>query len=183
MNKIRYIIFILFFSSANLSFAQNNENPPPSYPEISKIFKTYQKLGDYNLKVFGLKIYYIELFSDKNAYSLNNNLAIVINYQRDFSKKILVDRSIQEIKKNNLIKDQTILSSYQKKLNEVYSDVKSGDRKTAYFNPQNGVELYFNGQKIGEINDLVFAKRFMGIWLNPNSSYPKMTKSLIGKNE
>lgn len=176
MKKIKGIIFI--FLSANLSFAQNSLNPSAPYPEIATNFSTPHKIGDYHLKTFGLKIYYIELFSDKNIYSSKNNLAIVINYQRNFSKKILVDRSIVEIKRTNIIDDKETLSSYEKTLNEIYSDVKIGDRKTAYYNPQKGVKLYFNGQKIGEITDPVFAKRFMGIWLNPDSSYPKMTKSL-----
>ena len=48
---------------------------------------------------------------------------------------------------------------------------------------ENGVKLYFNGKFAGEINDLIFAKRFIDIWLSDKSSYPKMTQDILGKNE
>ena len=75
------------------------------------------------------------------------------------------------------------LKNYQNKLEEIFLDVKKGDRKTAFFNHKNGVKLYFNGKFAGAINDLVFAKRFFDIWLSDKSSYPKMTQAILGKNE
>jgi len=183
MKKIKFLFILFLWFLPHSSWSKNNSNPNLIYSEFANNFNDPIKIGDHNLKVFGLKIYFIELFSDEAKFSYENNLAIVINYQRNFQKNRLVERSIQEISKLNNIQDKTLLDDYEKKLNEIFSDVKKGDRKTAYFNPKKGLKLYFNGQLVGEINDLVFAKRFMDIWLNSDSAYPQMTKDITAKNE
>ena len=160
-------------------FQQNLSN----FPEINENFSKPSRLGSHNLKVWGFKIYNIQLLSEKKQFSYQNKFAIIINSQRDFVKKDLIQKSLEEISRINDINDETLLKNYQKKLEEIFFDVKKGDRKTAFFDAKNGVKLYFNGKFAGEINDLVFAKRFIDIWLSDKSSYPKMTQDILGKNE
>ncbi|NBX52290.1 MAG: hypothetical protein EBT63_01380 [Proteobacteria bacterium] len=183
MKKIKFLFILFLWFSPHSSWSKDNSNTNLIYSEFANNFLNPVKIGGHNLKVFGLKIYLIELFSDEAEFSYENNFAIVINYQRNFSKNRLVERSIQEISRLNNIQDKALLSNYEKKLNEIFSDVKKGDRKTAYFNPKKGLKLYFNGQLVGQIDDLVFAQRFVDIWLNSNSAYPQMTKDIIAKNE
>lgn len=154
-----------------------------NFPEINENFFKPSRLGSHNLKVWGLKIYNIQLLSDTKKFSYQNKFAIVINYQRDFAKKNLIQKSLEEISRINNIEDANLVKTYQKKLEEIFLDVKKGDRKTAFFDPKKGVKLYFNAKFVGEINDLVFAKKFIDIWLSDKSSYPKMTQDILGKNE
>jgi hypothetical protein len=178
------LIFLINFLFNNYGFAQKNSQENfLNFPEINENFSKSSSLGIHNLKVWGLKIYKIELLSETENFSYQNKLAIIINYQRDFAKDDLIKRSIEEISRANEIKDKTLLKNYQTKLEEIFFDVKKGDRKTAFFDPKNGVKLYFNGKFAGAIKDLIFAKRFIDIWLGDNSAYPQMTKDILGKNE
>ena len=178
------LIFLMNFLCNNYVFAQeNSQENLLNFPEINENFSKPSVLGVHNLKVWGLKIYKIELLSETKNFSYKNKLAIIINYQRDFTKDNLIKRSIEEISRANEIKDEILLKKYQNKLEEIFFDVKKGDRKTAFFDPKNGVKLYFNGKYAGAIEDLIFAKRFMDIWLGERSSFPQMTKDILGKNE
>ena len=178
------LIFLMNFLCNNYVFAQeNSQENLLNFPEINENFSKPSILGVHNLKVWGLKIYKIELLSEAKNFSYKNKLAIIINYQRDFAKDDLIKRSIEEISRANEIKDETLLKNYQKGLEEIFFNVKKGDRKTAFFDPKNGVKLYFNGKFAGAIKDLIFAKRFIDIWLGDKSSFPQMTKDILGKNE
>ena len=172
------------FLCKNYVFAQQiSQENILNFSEINENLSKPSSLGTHNLKVWGLKIYKIELLSEVKNFSYQNKFAIIINYQRDFSKKDLIRRSLEEISRINDIKDANLLKIYQNKLEEIFFDVKKGDRKTAFFDPKSGVKLYFNGKLSGEIKDLIFAKRFVDIWLSAKSSYPKMTNDILGKNE
>jgi hypothetical protein len=178
------IIFLMNFLCNNYVFAQEiSPENFSNFPEINQNFSKPSRLGAHNLKVWGFKIYNIQLLSEEKQFSYQNKLALVINYQRDFAKKDLIKRSLEEISRINNIKDEALLINYQNKLEEIFFDVKKGDRKTAFFDPKNGVKLYFNGKFAGAINDLIFAQRFVDIWLSDNSSFPKMTNAILGKNE
>lgn len=162
-------------------------------PEITDNFTKAKIVGANEFKFFGLKVYNIQLvdeerFNIKNynpnrSFLYQNQIAIVIEYQRDFSRETLVKKSIDEIARINNIVYPIILDQYQAQLERIFSPVFAGDRKTAIFNVKTGVKLFLNGKQIGEIKDLVFAKRFMDIWLSQNSAYPKMTQAILGKDD
>ena len=176
--------FLLNFLCQNYVFAQQiSQENFLNFPEISENFSKPSRLGSYNLKVWSFNVYNIQLLSETKNFSYQNKSALVINYQRDFAKKDLIQKSLEEISRINNINDEALLKKYQNKLEEIFFEVKKGDRKTAFFDPKNGVKLYFNGKFAGTINDLVFAKRFFDIWLSDKSSYPKMTQAILGKNE
>ncbi len=178
------IIFLLNLFCNNYVFAQQiSQENFLNFPEIDENFSKPSRLGSYNLKVWSFNVYNIQLLSETKNFSYQNKSALVINYQRDFAKKDLIQKSLEEISRINNINDETLLKNYQNKLEEIFFEVKKGDRKTAFFDPKNGVKLYFNGKFAGTINDLVFAKRFFDIWLSDKSSYPKMTQAILGKNE
>ena len=172
------------FLCKNYVFAQEDfQENFSNFPEINENFPKPSRLGSHNLKVWGFNVYNIQLLSETKNFSYQNKSALVIKYQRDFAKKDLIQKSLEEISRINNINDEALLKNYQNKLEEIFFEVKKGDRKTAFFDPKNGVKLYFNGKFVGTINDLVFAKRFFDIWLSDKSSYPKMTQAILGKNE
>jgi hypothetical protein len=178
------IIFFLNLLCKNNVFAQQiSPENFLNFSEINENFSKPSRLGNYNLKVWGFNVYNIQLLSETKKFSYQNKSALVINYQRDFAKKDLIQKSLEEISRINNINDEALLKNYQNKLEEIFFEVKKGDRKTAFFDPKNGVKLYFNGKFVGEIKDLIFAQRFVDIWLSRNSSFPKMTNAILGKNE
>ena len=137
------IIFLLNLFCNNYVFAQQiSQENFLNFPEIDENFSKPSRLGSYNLKVWSFNVYNIQLLSETKNFSYQNKSALVINYQRDFAKKDLIQKSLEEISRINNINDEALLKKYQNKLEEIFFDVKEGDRKTAFFNPKNGVKLY-----------------------------------------
>lgn len=174
------LIFLTF-----LSFLPNHSLANQDLLNLSEVknnFSSPNIIGKYHLKVFGFNIYQIALISDHKEFSYKNKVAILINYERAFAKNKLLDKSIEEIKRINNIKDESLLSDYRQKLSQIFCDVRKGDRKLAFFDPQSGLKLYFNGSLMGQINDKILSQRFIDIWLSDKSSYPKMTANILGIN-
>jgi hypothetical protein len=180
----KYLLFFLFFCGLFFkvnSFANEvSQNIPPD--EVQNQIQPNYLLGNDTLKFFGLKVYDILLWSNKETFSYNQKLAININYNMNFSVKELTEKSIEEIKKNYEISENE-QEIFTKKLNEIFVNIKKSDKKTAFFDPKKGVKLFHNSKLIGEINNLKFARYFIDIWLHDNSSYPSISKKLKGKIE
>jgi len=184
-------VFICFSGNANANEVKFLDIT--KLPEITENFEKPKLVGKNEFKFFGLKVYNIQLvdeerFNIKNyntnrSFLYQNQIAIVIDYKRDFSRETLVKKTVDEIARINNINYPVILDQYQSHFQRIFSPVFAGDRKTAIFNVKSGVKLFLNGKPIGEIKDLIFAKRFMEVWLSEKSAYPKMTKEILGKDD
>lgn len=184
-------VFICFSGNANANEVKFLDIT--KLPEITENFEKPKLVGKNEFKFFGLKVYNIQLvdeerFNIKNyntnrSFLYQNQIAIVIDYKRDFSRETLVKKTVDEIARINNINYPVILDQYQSHFQRIFSPVFAGDRKTAIFNVKSGVKLFLNGKPIGEIKDLIFAKRFMDVWLSEKSAYPKMTKAILGKDD
>ncbi len=138
-------------------------------------------IGESDLKYFGLKVYHIELWSERVQFSYAQKSAIIISYNMNFAKDDLVKRSILEIERNHILAASE-REFYQQELLKVFNSVKKGDKKTAIFLPNQGVEIYHNDQFVGKISDLKLARFFVDIWLDERSSFAEVTKKLLGKS-
>ncbi len=45
-------------------------------------------------------------------------------------------------------------------------DVSEGDRYTIEYSPKQGMRLFWNDEKLVEVNDSLFAERYFGIWID-----------------
>jgi hypothetical protein len=150
----------------------------PLFAEEVVVFDNLKLIGKTELKFIGFKIYDIELRGQKPSFSYDQKLAIKIIYDKNFSKKELIETSIDEISRINNI-DKQSLEHYRPKLDSIFVDVIKGDRKIAIYDPNFGLELFHNEKLTGKINDRVFAKRFIDIWLSDNAKFSEMRNKLI----
>ncbi len=193
LSKIIILLGVFICFSGNASANEVKFLDITKLPEITENFEKPKLVGKNEFKFFGLKVYNIQLvdeerFNIKNyntnrSFLYQNQIAIVIDYKRDFSRETLVKKTVDEIARINNINYPVILDQYQSHFQRIFSPVFAGDRKTAIFNVKSGVKLFLNGKPIGEIKDLIFAKRFMEVWLSEKSAYPKMTKEILGKDD
>ena len=72
---------------------------------------------------------------------------------------------------------------YKSRFEKLFVDVKKGDEKIAIYDPNFGLELYYNGRLTGKIKDVVFAKRFIDIWLSKKARFQKVRNVLVDENE
>lgn len=167
---------ILIPSLADAKTAEYATKIPPS---IQKVLESPFLVGSAKLKFLGMKVYDIELWSSASQFSYEKPFAIRIEYNMSFTREDLAKRSIVEIKRlHQLTKDEE--NSYQKQLLAIFHSVRKGDEKLAFFDPEQGASMIYNGRKIGEISDLKLARLFVDIWLDQRSSYPEVTKKILG---
>lgn len=173
MSKIilSLIIFLSFSQAASAESKSQviKDNLNPSF-----------LIGSSELRFWGLKVYQIFLWSELKKFSYNKKFAIQINYNMAFSSEDLAKRSVHEIKRNHSLSEQEE-KSYYWQLKQIFTSVKSGDQKVALFIPDNGLLMFSNSNLNGRISDPKLARLFVDIWLNENSSYPEVTRKILGK--
>jgi hypothetical protein len=69
--------------------------------------------------------------------------------------------------------------SWQAAMRELFPNVGAGDRITGVNLPGEGAEFWVNGQRVGVVKDVAFARLFFGIWLSDRTSEPKMRAQLL----
>lgn len=160
------LLLIIIFFAAKSSFANDFDN--------------LKLIGKAELKFLGFKLYDIELRGESEKFSYNQKLAIKINYDKNFSKEELAETSIDEISRINNIDRKSIEDPYKSNFKQLFVDVKKGDEKIAIYDPNFGLTLFYNGKLVGKINDAIFAKRFIDIWLSDKARFKKVRDLLIG---
>lgn len=172
-------ITIAFISliSIKSSFAIDLTKPPV---EVNLAIPDSRMLGYGKYTFFGFKIYDIVLWNEIGRFNYRNRFALNILYDKSFSKDDLIDKSIDEIKRNYEITDLEE-ATYRKYMDRTFLDVEKGDTKTAIYFPDEGLSVYHNSKFTGTIEDKTFARRFMDIWVHENSSDKDLTRRLRGE--
>ena len=68
-------------------------------------------------------------------------------------------------------------------MQQIFPDVKAGDRLTGVQRPGEATRFFVNGQAGGEVRDAEFTRLFFGIWLSPRTSQPQLREALLGHRE
>lgn len=172
----KVIAFLLVALLPHVAFANSMEKPP----EIAPYIKAETPIGQGALTRLWLKGYDASLWTDSQEWSMDKPYALSLRYGMDFTSDEIVEKSIEEIERINKLSKET-LAAYGQQLSKLFPDVRKNDVITAMFLPNKGVIFFHNTRKTGEINDLTFARQFLGIWLSPQTSEPKLRSALIGK--
>ena len=173
MAKVLFFLITFLQSTALLAATQKP-------PELGSLIESRQAYGKTKLSKFLWDIYDISLWTDAAVWSPNKPYAITIHYLRPFTRKELVDTTIEEM---NRLGAPFNAESYRKKLQELFPNVREGDRITAYFNPASNVTFFFNGLKKGSVGNVNFSKYFSDIWLSPQTEEPEARDALLKKNK
>ena len=140
-----------------------------------------KKVGEAKLKVLFWDVYNSSLYSQTGEYQAEIfPQALKINYLRDIDAEDLIERTQQEWQKLGI--KQEIFTAWIPLLTEIFPNIKKGDTLLLNVNKDQHSEFYFNGKTIGKITDKNFGPSFLRIWLDENSSYPKVRNKLIGSN-
>lgn len=140
-----------------------------------------KKVGEAKLKVLFWDVYNSSLYSQTGEYQAEIfPQALKINYLRDIDAEDLIERTQQEWQKLGI--KQEIFTAWIPLLTEIFPNIKKGDTLLLNVTENQQSEFFFNGKTIGKITDKNFGPSFLRIWLDENSSYPKVRNKLIGSN-
>lgn len=161
MLKIFLLYMCLFFTPL-LVFAQN------------------QKLiGQGSLNYYFWHVYDAKLYSNDGILSFEKPFSLKLEYKRKLYGAKIADRSTEEIRGLGF-KDEVKLAAWHAQMKDIFPDVNDGISLIGVYKPNQPTVFYKNEQQIGVIKDPEFGKWFFGIWLNENTSEPKLRKALLG---
>ena len=165
---------VLFLSSAAQSWA--TEKPPELNPSIH----ASAPVGSAKLRKFLLHVYDASFWSDAGGWQ-KAPYAMSITYAMDFSADELAERSFSEMQRVSDLPEAT-LRGYADRLAKLWPNVKEGDRVTALARTDGSTLFFYNGTRLGAMNDSQFTPAFFGMWLSPKSSEPTMRQQLLNES-
>lgn len=115
-----------------------------------------------------------------NGYQQSTPLLLELTYKRDISKADFVSATIEQLQ-NIGNSDDTQHHSWQLQLQQIWHDVKKGDRLSALLTETGEVSFYFNGSYTGSVTDAQFGQAFFDIWLHPKTSAPELRRQLTAQ--
>lgn len=141
-----------------------------------------KQVGKAKLKVLFWDVYNSSLYSQTGEYQESTfPQALKIDYLRDIDAQDLIERTQDEWQKLGI--KQESFKQWLPLLTNIFPNIKKGDTLLLNVSEDLQSEFFFNGQTIGKITDQNFGKSFLRIWLDENSSYPKVRNKLIGLNK
>ena len=132
-------------------------------------------------KVFFTDIYSLTLHSEELDYSVGDHFVLEFDYKKSVSKKTIVDASIDELSKAPNV-SSTEITAWKQILGKGISDMQAGEKASVVFSNAGDAEFWLENREPISFQDPKFAKNFAAIWLGPQTSYPKLRLTLLGKN-
>lgn len=138
-----------------------------------------QVVGQSRLTMYFFKIYDATLFAPMEQFDSSQPFALSLNYLRDFTGVDIAERSIDEMQELGYT-DNAQLAQWLEQMTLAFPNITQGDILTGVVDEQQHTLFYYNGVATHKINDPEFTQAFFAIWLDPNTSQPKMRKQLLG---
>lgn len=151
----------------------------PALPELPPDWRERSRA---RMRFLGLKVYEISLWSPQPVEAsrwATQPLALSLRYARSLKGPLIAERSLQEMRRQGEI-TAAQAERWLAAMTAAFPDVSDGDRLTGLHEPGQRAQFWFNGQPRGQVDDALFAERFFGIWLAPQSSEPGLRGKLLG---
>ncbi|MFV1443203.1 MULTISPECIES: chalcone isomerase family protein [unclassified Phaeobacter] len=137
------------------------------------------KLGEVTFRWFGLPLYDASLYTEgQTRFDWQNPMALKLSYRRGFSRSQLMQATVAELLRlegRRADHDQLV-----GKLDRCFRDVRPGDSFVATTRVPDQVALYLNGKQTCDLRHADARKRFLNIWLSPNSRAARLSSELRG---
>ena len=117
------------------------------------------------------------LGSAKFSHTCQHSL-FEIHYLRDISKAELLENTLSQWRHLALDEDDYI--EFLPLLAGIWPDIKAGEQ-LSMLSQANSTTFYLNRHRIGVIDSATFAQLFLAIWLDENTSEPKLRQQLLGE--
>ena len=156
--------------------------PRAAPAELAAELPGAQLRGSGRLSFFGLHIYDAHLWVSEGFLAdrfARSSLALELRYARSLRGDLIAERSLQEMKRANGFSEEQG-ERWLGAMRQILPDVGQGGRITGVLRPDEALRFFHNAKLRGEVRDAEFAHRFIGIWLAPQTSEPKLRQALLG---
>jgi Chalcone isomerase-like len=141
-------------------------------------------MGGGALRFFGFKIYDVHLWigaASTNPLLSKTPFALEIDYATSVKADDIVNVSIAEMGRLRSLSEAQI-KAWTADLKKAFPDVKSGDKLTGVYLPNQGTRFFFNSRLTSEINDPDFSDAFFAIWLDAKAKRLDLRRNLLGQS-
>jgi Chalcone isomerase-like len=176
----RRTMALLLASMPLHAWASRATSPPP---ELKGELSGALLLGEGRLRFLGMHIYDVRLWGEGAQAArepTTEPLALELQYARVLSGRAIAERALGEMQAIDMV-TAAQAERWLAQMQQIFPDVKAGDRITGVQRPLEATRFFFNGQPGGEVRDAQFTRLFFGIWLSPRSSQPRLREALLGK--
>ena len=183
MHKKLFLFLILIFILPTHFVHSNTNNTIKEDQSTLNILNNYfsKKLlvGKANFQFLFWNMYDAKLITESGKYP-SNKFALILKYNKDFSKKSVVDETINQLEKQKTYNQQE-LEEVKALLNRAFREIKKNNKFIGIKNNNEAV-FYFENEKVLETNNTEFINHFFDIWLRKDSQDPEFTRNLLGKS-
>jgi hypothetical protein len=178
--------FLLLLWGALLGAAQaqstsvTNPNAAYSRPEVAGLGGVVPT-APVRLRVWGFEVYDARLWTPRgfrHSQAMQQAFALELQYLRKLEGSAIASRSIDEMRRLGSFTDAQA-QAWLAAMRDMFPNVSAGERITGVNLPGEGAEFWVNGQRVGVVKDVNFARLFFGIWLDERTSEPKMRAQLL----
>ena len=143
-------------------------------------FQSLTEIGGGTLKVFVWELYDLTLLSETNSFSWQQRFVLAFDHKRKLKKDEVIEASIKEMRRQKGVTSQA-LAQWQRYLERVIEPVEQGTRAAVEWFPEGKIAFYYDTQAPVMINDELFARSFINIWLGQETSEPELRATLLGR--
>lgn len=170
-------------SSANLLWSQTPVvQPQLRWQRLRPYLGNPRLVGEDKFTYWGFDVYHASLWTGTTPLVVDQwytqRLALELRYLRDFSGKVIAQRSIDEMHAQSPLPSNKA-QAWLKQLEVIFPNIKRGDTLTGIFLPDQGAQFLFDSTPVGDIKDKELAQRFFAIWLAPQTSAPTLRQRLF----
>jgi hypothetical protein len=143
-------------------------------------------VGEGTLRWLGFKVYEARLFGSED-FSPNDrwstgSFALELIYSRALGGLVIANSSAAEMERMQL-GTETQRADWKQSLQQLFPDVKSGDRIIGVHRPTQGASFYLNDKPIGKVTDPEFSVAFFSIWMDVRTRDKKLRQALLGQTK
>jgi hypothetical protein len=170
----------LFGAAQAQSTSVTSPNAAYSRPEVAGLGGVVPT-APVRLRVWGFEVYDARLWTPRGfrlSQAMQQAFALELQYLRKLEGAAIASRSIDEMRRVGSFTDAQA-QAWLTAMREIFPNVSAGERITGINLPGEGAEFWVNGQRVGVVKDVNFARLFFGIWLDERTSEPKMRAQLL----
>ena len=147
-----------------------------------KNIQSFALIGEGTLKVFVWDLYDLKLFSETNSFSWQNKFILEFDYKRELKKDKVIEASLKEMRRQKGVSEKQI-NAWKTHLELGINTVWEGTKAAVEWAPDGQITFHYEGKAPVTINDKLFAKSFINIWLGQETSEPELRSALLGKRQ
>ena len=150
--------------------------------ELGAFGTGWRPKGSGALKFFGFKAYDATLWlpaSASGTFSFAGPFALDIAYNTSVKATDINNTSLIEMSRISAATPEQV-KTWSAFMNNLFVDVKSGDRLMGVHMPSAGARFFLNGRLLGETPDTAFSEAFFRIWLDAKARKPDLRSALLG---